>query len=102
MIRFIEILNDTNFQPRMERTATPRFHLGEVWINEQYVVSIQEAMGYKSLLREGLLPEGLEAAHSFTTITTHHGGGTKSHVVGGSPEVVATRLGSEGLQLLRG
>jgi hypothetical protein len=102
MIRFIEIINDTDFQPRHERTATPRFHMGEVWINEKYVVSVQEAVGYKSLLREGVLPQGLENAHSFTAITTHHGSKTESHVVVGSPEVVAARLGGPGRSLLKG
>ena len=86
----------------MERTAEPRFHMGEVWINEKYVVSVQEALGYKSLLREGLLPEGLENAHSFTTITTHHGSKTETHVVVGSPELVATRLGGTESTLLKG
>jgi hypothetical protein len=102
MIRFIEIINSTNSQARLERTADPSFRLGEVWISEKYVVSVQEALGYKSLLREGLLPEGLENAHSFTTITTHHGSRAESHVVVGSPEVVASRLGSPGRSLLKG
>jgi len=76
--------------------------MGEVWINEEYVVSVREALGYKSLLREGLLPEGLENAHSFTKITTHHGSNTESHIVVGSPEVVATRLGGQSPNLLKG
>ena len=102
MIRFIEIINDTDFQPRHERTAKPRFHMGEVWINEEYVVSVCEALGYKSLLREGILPAGLEKDHSFTKITTHHGGSAQSHIVVGSPQAVATRLGSAKGQLLKG
>ena len=102
MIRFIEIINSTNVQPRHERTSEPRFHMGEVWINEKYVVSVHEAVGYKSLLREGLLPEGLENAHSFTKITTHHGSSAESHIVVGSPEAIATRLGGTTASLLKG
>ena len=102
MIRFIEIINSTDFQPRHERTATPRFHMGEVWINEEYVVSVCEALGYKSLLREGSLPSGLEKEHSFTKITTHHGGSAHSHIVVGSPQAVATKLGTSGTSLLKG
>ena len=45
MIRFVEIINQTRFNPRMERTAVPQFSMGEVWINEKYVVSIREATG---------------------------------------------------------
>jgi len=102
MIRFIEIINNTNFQPRQERTAIPRFQMGEIWINEEYVVSVREAMGYKSLLREGLLPDGLENAHSFTKITTHQGSIPESHIVVGSPETVATQLGASKGSLLKG
>ena len=59
MIRFVEVLNQTDFNPRLERTAKPRFTLNEVWINEKYVVSIREAKGYGSLMKEGLLPPDL-------------------------------------------
>jgi|TARA_Y100000310_G_C20562630_1_gene753814 hypothetical protein len=102
MIRFIEVLNETNFNPRMERTSTPKFRLGEVWINKSYVVSISEARGYKALLREGSLPADLDDNHSFTTIVVNNGRITESHVVVGSPTVVATRFGSDTQTLLKG
>ena len=102
MIRFIEVINETNFNPRLERTAQPRFALGEVWINEKYVVSIREALGYKALLREGLLPEGLEGAHAFTTIVSLQGNATQSHVVVGAPTTVAARLKHDTKTLLKG
>lgn len=102
MIRFIEVLNQTNFQPRLERTAKPRFTLGEVWINENYVVSIREATGYKSLLREGQLPSDLNEGHSFTLVTTNNGNLTESHVVVGSPQAVAERLNKDRSRLLKG
>ena len=102
MIRFIEIVNETNFNPRMERTAKPAFTMGEVWINEEYVVSIRDARGYKALLQEGLLPDGLDEAHSFTTITTHNGRLTENHVVVGSPVAIAERLNRDTKTLLKG
>ena len=102
MIKFIEVLNETNFNPRMERTAQPKFALGEVWINENYVVSIREAAGYKSLLREGRLPADLDIDHSFTFVTTHNGTITESHVVVGTPSVVAGRLNHDTKTLLKG
>ena len=102
MIKFIEVLNETNFNPRMERTSKPRFTLGEVWINEQYVISVREAKGYQSLLQEGLLPDGLDNAHSFTLVTTQQGATSESHVVVGSVGAIATRLGSGAKELLKG
>ncbi len=102
MIRFITVVNETDFNPRMERTATPRFSLGEVWINEQYVVTIREASGYKSLLSEGLLPPNLDANHQFTIVTTNNGSVSESHVVVGSPQVVAERLNKNRTRLLKG
>jgi hypothetical protein len=102
MIRFIEVLNETNFNPRLERTSIPQFALGEIWINEKYVVSIREALGYRALLREGKLPDDLDNAHSFTTVTTNNGQLTETHVVVGSPESVAKRLDPNRKLLLKG
>tara|TARA_R110002020_G_scaffold324583_1_gene540245 strand:- start:744 stop:1058 length:315 start_codon:yes stop_codon:yes gene_type:complete len=104
MIRFIEIMNETNFNPRMERVSTPRFTVGEVWINEKYVISVREAIGYRALLKEGHLPGDLSEEHQFTTITTHNGTLTETHVVVGSPDIVATRLNKNQAraQLLKG
>jgi hypothetical protein len=102
MIRFIEVINKTDFNPRMERTAHPRFTLGEVWINEEYVVSLQEAAGYKHLLAEGQLPADLNGEHSFTLVTVNNGSLTESHVVVGSPQSVAQRMRPHSTQLLKG
>ena len=102
MIRFIEVVNQTNFNPRMERTAKPQFTLGEVWINEEYVISLREAPGYKALLKEGMLPPDLEGGHAFTTIETHNGRISESRVVVGSPTVVAARLRQTTKTLLKG
>ena len=102
MIRFIEVINRTEFNPRMERTAHPRFTLGEVWINGEYVVSLQEAPSYKRLLAEGQLPADLQADHSFTLVTVTNGELRENHVVVGSPHTVAQRLNPHRTQLLKG
>ena len=86
----------------MERTSTPQFTLGEVWINQDYVVSVREAVGYKALLREGVLPPDLDNAHTFTTITTQTGQLTETHVVVGAPDTVANRLSKGRSTLLKG
>jgi len=103
MIRFIEVVNRTDWNPRMERTATPRFTLGEIWINPRYVINIREAHGYKSLLSEGQLPQDLEEGHNFTIVTINEGETTATHIVVGSPTTVATRLEyRKGPELLKG
>ena len=101
MIRFVEVINETEFNPRMERTAIPRFSLGEVWINEKYIVKIREAPGYTTLLKEGRFGD-LDANHEFTAITTHNGNLTETHVVVGGAQEVAARLEKSRKILLKG
>ena len=102
MIRFIEVLNKTDFNPRMERTAQPYFTLAEVWINQEYVVSLQEASGYKHLLAEGRLPADLDGTHAFTRVVINNGQQTAHHIIVGAPEAIAERLGRQHSQLLKG
>ena len=102
MIRFVEILNRTDKNPRMERVAIPQFELGEVWINEKYVVNVREHTGYSSLLKEGRLGVSLDTSHRFTTITLNEGGRSSSHTVVGDPMTVANKLSRDRSQLLKG
>ena len=103
MIRFVEIVNQTTFNPRMERTAIPSFSMGEVWINEKYVVNVSPAPSYKRLLREGSLPPHLDENHEFTAITVNQGNTTRTHVVVGEAAFIASRLDSvKERQLLKG
>ena len=102
MIRFVEVLIKTNKNPRMERVATLRFELGEVWINEKYVVNVRPHVGYDSLLREGKMGLGLDQEHRFTTVVLNEGGKSSTHVVVGDPSEVATRLTNNRSQLLKG
>tara|TARA_R110002051_G_scaffold83864_1_gene148672 strand:+ start:270 stop:578 length:309 start_codon:yes stop_codon:yes gene_type:complete len=102
MIRFIEVVNTTDHNPRMERTAKGSFTLGEVWINEEYVVSVRDAPGYKKLLAEGSLPSDLEQHHAFARIITNNGNVSEAHIVVGTPQAVAARLNKDIPQLLKG
>ena len=102
MIRFIEVLNKTDRNPRMERVAIPQFELSEVWINEKYVVNVREHTGYNSLLKEGRMKLGLDQDHRFTTITLNQGGKSSVHTVVGDPSTVANRLSRDRSQLLKG
>jgi len=102
MIRFVEVVNDTEFDSRLERTAQVSFSLNEVWINENYVVSIREATGYKKLLHEGRLPDELDKKHSFTAVVTNNGSITETYVVVGDITIVANRLSGDKRSLLKG
>ena len=102
MIRFVELVNETSFDSRTERTAIPSFSLGEVWINETYVVSVRKASGYKKLLNEGRLPQDLDQNHDFTAVTTNNGALTETHIVVGDISVVAKRLHCDTRTLLKG
>ena len=102
MIRFVEVLNKTNKNPRMERVASLEFELGEVWINEKYVVNVREHVGYNDLLKEGRLGVDLDPNHRFTTIIVNEGGSSSVHTVVGDPLTVANRLSRKNHQLLKG
>ena len=102
MIRFVEVVNKTDKNPRMERVATLRFELGEVWINEKYVVNVRPHHGYDSLLKEGKIGLGLDQGHRFTTVVVNEGGKSSTHVVLGDPSEVANRLSRKNHQLLKG
>ena len=95
-------MNITDHNPRMERTAKARFTVSEVWINEEYVVSVREAPAYKKLLHEGQLPSELEHHHLFTRVITNRGNLSETHIVVGSPISVAHRLSKNTHQLLKG
>lgn len=102
MIKFIEVLNETNLSQPVEHRTESKFMLGEVWINEQYVVSVSEARGYRTLLHEGRLPADLNESHSFATVVTNNGHTTQAHIVVGSPTSVAKRLKPVQPRLLKG
>ena len=102
MIRFIEVLNKTDKNPRMERVATPEFELGEIWINEKYVVNVREHVGYNKLLKEGRMEVDLDPNHRFTTIVIDEGGNSSVHTVVGDPLTVANKISRRNSQLLKG
>jgi len=102
MIRFIEVVNETKFNSRMERVAVPQFSLQEVWINEKHVTNLREAAGYVKLLQEGRLPSDLRGDHQFTTVTTSTGVAQETYVVVGDVSAVASRLNRDKTKLLKG
>jgi hypothetical protein len=102
VIRFVEVVNRTDKNPRMERTAIPQFELQEVWINEEHVINLREASGYTKMLQEGRLPADLSAKHSFTAVTTNMGNMSETYIVVGDLPTVANRLSKNRASLLKG
>ena len=102
MIRFIEVINNTHFDSRHERTALPSFKLGEVWINEKHISHMRAAPEYKKMLDEGQLAEDLSPSHHFTSVTISTGTTATTHIVVGEINSVAKRLGYDTRTLLRG
>ncbi len=102
MIKFVEVVNETNFNPRLERTAIPKFSLGELWINQNNVIKIREAAGYRQLLVDGRLGTDLDQNHSFTSITINNCGMMETHIVVGPVSEVAAKLNQDTRTLLRG
>ena len=102
MIRFVEVINKTEKNPRMERTAIPQFELKEVWINEEHVVNLREATGYARMLEEGRLPNALSTEHRFTAVTINMGQISETYVVVGDLPTIADRLSHNRARLLKG
>lgn len=104
MIRFIEIVNNSDTDRRQEKTRVPAYSLSELWINDKYVISIKEALIPLRLLREGYLPPDLSENHKFTLVTINNGNTTQTHTVIGDPSDVARqlKLSSGKNQLLKG
>ncbi len=102
MVRFVEVVNKTEKNPMMERTAVPTFELTEVWINEKYVINIRAHAGYRRLLEEGRLPSELDNRHQFTAVTVSEGNQSQTHIVVGEAATVAGKLTRDRGQLLKG
>jgi len=102
MIRFTEVINNTHFIPRMDRTAKVAFSISEVWINEEFVVNVRPAPAYQKLLAEGRIRGDLDPQHEFTAITTQNGNLSATHVVIGELNDVARRLNKDRRELLKG
>ena len=102
MVRLIEVVNETDFNSRHERVATPQFSLRELWLNEAHVVNLRRATGYGRLLQESQLAGDLDPTHEFTAITTLAGGVQETYVVVGELATVARKLSHEKGTLLKG
>ena len=83
-------------------TSNKSYSLREVYINPQRVVSMREDTGFRSLLSEGELPEGMNDNQTFTRIFLDQGQGGRSIVVVGDPLSVDRKLTEGQIRVLRG
>ena len=83
-------------------TSKNSYSLREVYINPQRVVSMKEDTGFRSLLSEGELPDGMSDNQIFTRIFLDQGQGGRSIVVVGDPLSVDRKLTEGQRQVLRG
>tara|TARA_R110000824_G_scaffold111463_2_gene259905 strand:+ start:1210 stop:1521 length:312 start_codon:yes stop_codon:yes gene_type:complete len=103
MIKFVEVkqLRDYNV---MERKASARFELDEVWINPTSILQIRPDLMMKNNLSKGYLPMKLDDRQEFSRIKFGTGNNVSSVTVVGNPEVIAEKIfNTDGdRQLLRG
>jgi len=94
MIQLVEIVQTS--------VSTSRLSLREVWINPEYVVTIQPDSSMQRKLQEGLLPEDMDSRQTFTRIHLDRGQVGTSITVVGDPNTISEKLGVSRRQLLRG
>jgi len=80
------------------------YNLREVFINPEYVVSIQPEENLTRMLVEktGKFPDGLDTRQQFTRIILDKGHTGLDIKVIGSPEIINERMNAHRRQILRG
>ena len=82
--------------------STGRYTLREVFINPEHIVCLREDSATLELLREGQLPEGIDARQRFTRVQMNRGSMGLDIVVVGSPAIVEDMLDTKDIRLLKG
>ena len=96
MVKLVEIYENRKFADR-------KFLLREVFINPEQVVYIREEQNYKTLLKEGLLPDELANFQEFSRICMNQGQAHGSDIiVVGEPRAIEQKLREKQKQLLKG
>jgi hypothetical protein len=78
------------------------FTLREVTVNPRHVVCLREDINAPLRLKEGSLPEGLDARQRFTKLYLDRGQAGIDIIVVGSPTQVQETLGLSAKELLKG
>ena len=103
MIKFVEVKRIRDYNV-MERKASARYELDEIWINPASILQIKPDLVMKSNLVKGDLPEDLDTRLEFSRINYGTGSSFSSVTVVGDPEGIAEKIfnGQSGTTLLRG
>jgi len=78
------------------------YKLREVFINPEHVVCLRDAPRFTQLLKEGRLPDGIDARQEFTRIQLTRGQLGLDVVVVGPPQSVEEKMGKAKKKILKG
>lgn len=89
------------YEQPTQRTAQ-KWTLREVVVNPDYVVCLRPDARATALLREGILPDGLDDRQEFTKIQLSRGNGGMDIVVVGAIGLIEDKLNVSTRELLKG
>ena len=98
MIQLVEVYNEVSSAMR----GTSKYTLREIYINPKHVVAIRPDNRMSGVLKEGLLPEGLDERQSFTKVFLDRGQTGIDITVVGEAAIVGKKLGLYEKDLLKG
>jgi hypothetical protein len=98
MIQLVEVFNEVSSAMR----GTSKYTLREIYINPKHVVAIRPDTRMKTVLKEGLLPEGMDERQSFTKVFLDRGQTGIDITVVGEAALVGKKLGLHEKELLKG
>ena len=90
------------YEQPTQRQTKDKWTLREVVVNPDYVVCLRPDARATVLLREGNLPDGLDARQEFTKIQMSRGTGGLDIVVVGAIGIIEDKLNISTQQLLKG
>ena len=90
------------YEQPTQRQTKDKWTLREVVVNPDYVVCLRPDARATVLLREGNLPDGLDARQEFTKIQMNRGTGGLDIVVVGAIGIIEDKLNISTQQLLKG
>jgi hypothetical protein len=97
IIKLVEVFENKKFSQEAKR-----YSVREVFVNPDHVVCLRSEPNYGKLLREGIMPEGLDNRQEFTRVHMSRGQLGLDIIVVGSPSSIEDKLESSKKQMLRG
>jgi|TARA_R110000744_G_scaffold64419_2_gene132528 hypothetical protein len=97
IIKLVEVFENTKFTQEAKRYA-----MREIFVNPDHVVCLRSEPSYGKLLREGVLPEGIDNRQEFTRVHMSRGQLGLDIIVVGSPSSIEGMFGPSEKKVLRG